>query len=198
MCIRDRVVGIVLSRCIEEFRQYDRMEQVITLVFETLKSMKEGLLGRQSSRPFGYLREELAKLHREWERKQKADLLTREERHTYHDALALLEEYQRSIGQEERTGEAVFGLLSESFAIDRENLEERGQRALQALEYAFDFMEASFGDSQEMVIFLTELNSSYYSIRFLQEWECERYYRYNEHLLFEEGNRRILEKLDRL
>lgn len=192
------VVGIVLSRCIEEFRQYDRMEQVITLVFETLKSMKEGLLGRQSSRPFGYLREELAKLHREWERKQKADLLTREERHTYHDALALLEEYQRSIGQEERTGEAVFGLLSESFAKDRENLEERGQRALQALEYAFDFMEAAFGDSQEMVIFLTELNSSYYSIRFLQEWECERYYRYNEHLLFEEGNRRILEKLDRL
>lgn len=30
----------------------------------------------------------------------------------------------------------------------------------QTLEYAFDFMEGTYGSSQEMVVFITELNSS--------------------------------------
>ena len=62
-------------------------------------------------------------------------------------------------------------------------------------EYAFDFIEEAFGTGQEMVIFITELNSDYHSIRFLQQYECERYYRYNKQLLFEESSRAIEEKL---
>ena len=52
------------------------------------------------------------------------------------------------------------------------------------LEHAFDFMEAAFGGSQEMVLFVTELNTGFYSIEFLQEYDCERYYQYNKNLLF--------------
>ena len=47
-------------------------------------------------------------------------------------------------------------------------------------------MEAAFGDSQEMVVFVTNLNTSYYCVRFLQEYECQRYYQYNKKLLFED------------
>ena len=54
------------------------------------------------------------------------------------------------------------------------------------LEHAFDFMEAAFGDSQEMVIFVTELNTNEYCVRFLQDYDCERYYQYNKRLLFDE------------
>jgi len=45
-------------------------------------------------------------------------------------------------------------------------------------------MEAAFGGSQEMVLFVTELNTGFYSIEFLQEYDCERYYQYNKNLLF--------------
>ena len=45
-------------------------------------------------------------------------------------------------------------------------------------------MEAAFGGSQEMVLFVTELNAGFYSIEFLQEYDCERYYQYNKNLLF--------------
>ena len=59
------------------------------------------------------------------------------------------------------------------------------------LEYAFDFMEAVFSTGQEMVVFVTELGRNYYSVKFLQENDCERYYQYNKNLLFEENSRKI-------
>ena len=47
-------------------------------------------------------------------------------------------------------------------------------------------MEDAFGDNQEMVAFVTELNTSYYSINFWKENGCDKYYRYNKRLLFDE------------
>lgn len=52
-------------------------------------------------------------------------------------------------------------------------------------------MEATFGGSQEMVLFVTELNTGFYSVQFLQEYECERYYEYNRNLLFSEEEKEI-------
>ena len=44
-------------------------------------------------------------------------------------------------------------------------------------------------------LFITELNHDPYSISFLQEYDCERYYRYNKELLFEESSRAIEARL---
>ena len=46
-----------------------------------------------------------------------------------------------------------------------------------------------------MVIFITELNSDYYSVKFLEEHECERYYRYNKQLLLDNASQSIEERL---
>ena len=46
---------------------------------------------------------------------------------------------------------AAFDLLRESFMKDRERLDAAAERTSARLEYAFDFMEAAFGESQEMV-----------------------------------------------
>ena len=47
-----------------------------------------------------------------------------------------------------------------------------------------------------MVAFVTELNTNYYSIQFLKENDCDKYYRYNKRLLFDEQRQEILEELD--
>ena len=47
---------------------------------------------------------------------------------------------------------------------------------------------------RELVVFITELNTSQPGgIYSLQEYSCERYYRYNKELLFRENTRDILE-----
>ena len=69
-------------------------------------------------------------------------------------------------------------------------------RLRNSIEYAFDFLEGTGLTGQEMVIFITELNSNARSVAFLQECESERYFRYNKELLFSEKREKILEKLN--
>ncbi len=74
-----------------------------------------------------------------------------------------------------------------------ETLTDQGKRHLSA---AFDFMEQAFGESQEMVIFITELNTSRPAVDFIRENGCERYYKYNEGLLFASGRDKMLQEID--
>lgn len=48
-----------------------------------------------------------------------------------------------------------------------------------------------------MVIFVTELNTNYYSVNFLRENRCERYYEYNKNLLFEDREKQLFNALQR-
>lgn len=66
----------------------------------------------------------------------------------------------------------------------------------QALQNAFDFMERAFGEGQELVVFVTELNTNPYSLEFISENGCDSYYKYNKKLLFDQENREILGELE--
>ena len=57
------------------------------------------------------------------------------------------------------------------------------QQILVVLEAAFDFMEQAFAESQEMVVFVTELTVNPASHQFLTENGCERYFKYNKGLM---------------
>ena len=56
-----------------------------------------------------------------------------------------------------------------AFAEVADSLETQIEYTSQTLQNVFDFMEAAFGDSQEMVAFITELNANYYSLWFIRE-----------------------------
>lgn len=43
-----------------------------------------------------------------------------------------------------------------------------------------------------MVIFITELTANYYSVKFISENGCEKYYNYNKDLLFDEKQKSII------
>ena len=95
-----------------------------------------------------------------------------------------------------KNAEAAFSLLRESFMKDRERLDTAAEKTSARLEYAFDFMEAAFGESQEMVYFVSELSVSLYAMDFLKEHESPRYYRYNKSLLFDDAQTGIRRQLD--
>ncbi len=193
------VVSLLLSRCRSRFAKLMRREHVLELLYENLKILREGLLGVHSGQPIVYFREILDEWEKETTRKKQAELLTRQEEHDCRQVSEILERYQIELQKREvQDGDTAFAEIRQWFdeaqdAYDRE-LEDSGRM----LEHAFDFMEAAFGGGQEMVIFVTELNSDYYSIKFLQQYECKRYYRYNRQLLFEEGSRTIEARLKAL
>ena len=49
-----------------------------------------------------------------------------------------------------------------------------------------------------MTIFITELNMNAYSVKFLQEYQCDRYYQYNKQLVFDEIDRNIRNRIERV
>ena len=107
-----------------------------------------------------------------------------------------LEQYLLILQKEHLEGEEGFVRVRKEFAHAASFREDTVNQAAAGLEHAFDFMEEAFADSQEMVSFVTELNTGYYSIWFLSENDCDRYYKYNKGLLFDERQEAILEQLD--
>lgn len=191
------VISLILSKLNNEFRRIANRENILELVFGRLKTYKESQEAEEQ--PFRYMEQLLEEYRLEYEGKKKAGLLTRDEQYEYRDAGELLGRYAQAVrGETENRKDEVFSRLADLFGKDREEYETLCRDGLGMLEYAFDFMEGTFGDSQEMVIFITELNTSYYAVRFLEENECERYFQYNKRLLFEDREKDILTRLDRL
>lgn len=90
----------------------------------------------------------------------------------------------------------IWECLKSAFDQKREALEAQMQETGELLEHAFDFMELCFGESQEMVVFITELSANPHAMWFIGENECPRYYRYNKALLFEDREDQVRRKLD--
>lgn len=155
-----------------------------------------------------------ASLEKERSARRTAGLLDRTDDYIWRDVAESLENYGKRLWTQKREPEAeheqedrpvraagaadgmrqVRGFFGEESGAFERQSDEAGAM----LEHAFDFMEAAFGDSQEMVLFITELNTNYYSVHFLKENSCERYYLYNKSLLFEDREDEIRKRLEGL
>lgn len=211
------VVSLILAKLDTEFRKVGKQEDFVALLFGELKELKVRLFGDEENpaplegvdtadtedpaitaalETFTALTEDFREFHM---KKRKAGLLTREQDYRYQDVEEALNRYLQTVKAESlQDGETIFARVKELFGEEKACYEALSKEAGQMLEYAFDFMEGTFGDSQEMVIFITELNTSIHAVRFLQENECSRYYQYNRRLLFEDREADIKSRLDRL
>ena len=96
-----------------------------------------------------------------------------------------------------REKEDAFELVKGLFAAEAENREETIDLASEMLDNAFAFLEETFGAGQEMVIFITELTTNFYSVKFISENGCDKYYQYNTELLFDEKQKTILQDIEK-
>ena len=107
--------------------------------------------------------------------------------------LKTLEQYRQQLVKDNRLDpDEAFAFIKASFAKDTEERKQLIQTAAAYLENAFAFMESAFGESQEMVIFITELNANKYCARFIRDNGSAKYDRYNKSLLFDEKRENLL------
>lgn len=191
------VVSLILSKLTENFRTVYRLETQTKILFDCLKSYKAGLDYAENG--VAFFSTVLQDTIESYETKRKAELLNREEEYAYRKTVEQLESYEQRLKTEgvlER--EACFEKIREYFAKDKSVYTDVCDGAGKMLEYAFDFMELLFGESQEMVVFMTELNANLYSVQFLKEYDCPRYYQYNKNLLFDEREKNLLQRIEQL
>ena len=145
------------------------------------------------------LEELLEETQKTYEYKVKAKILNKEEGNALRNTISELERYQKVLKLEgivdnNTAFERVRGLFAEENMSYQNQVDAAGKK----LEYGFDFMEIAFGNTQEMISFITELNTNFYSVQFLQNYECERYYQYNKNLLFDQKRADILNRIEHL
>ena len=141
----------------------------------------------------------LERFQEERERRRESGLLSRMEYQRERGVAAALEaDLQALRGMDLTSAGQAWELLRERFGADSDRYEALVDEAGAKLEHAFDFLEAAFGSGQEMTLFVTELNSGYYSVGFLKEYPCERYYQYNRDLLFSDEEQEIRDQLSRM
>ena len=193
------VTGLLLSRLNTAFRELYFMEKELQDIYEILLEVREALSEGFGIHPVLYLQDALNRYTADYIQKKKAGLLTREQDYTCRGVRDTLDKYLQQIKKAGiQDAQTAFTCLKQCFGLKKQAYDTGFDKSAAMLEYAFDFMEAAFADGQELVVFITELNSSIYATAFLQQYECERYYRYNRELLFRENTGRILKRIQEL
>ena len=105
------------------------------------------------------------------------------------DTLYAFEEALRTDAAGEATAATAF--LRDLFAKREDGRLQRADETDANLTHTFEFLDNTFGEGQEMVLFLTSLLKNEDAVRFVNEYGNEAYFRYNRRLLLDENRREL-------
>ena len=180
------LLGLLVDALNQEFRAYAEDLAIQRKLFGELKGLKEALdAASGTDRTAAELletsrRQGLEKL----EKAHEAQLLSREEERSSRKMISLLESLSETLEKQgSRGAEADYAWIKEWFrgreAQRKQAIADTGAH----LSHALQFISRSFGEGQELVIFLSELSAGYYSLKFVTECGNEDYYHFNRFLL---------------
>ncbi len=195
------IVGLLLSRLGERFLEAYREDLFVTRLHALLTELKERLFCQDTKDiSFDILTEEcLQKAESAFQRKKQAGLSEKEEENAHLRTLSALESFLTEAKKDALRGhEAFFSLLQTRFSAAVSKRQTQIDETKAALESAFSFLDACFGEGQELVVFLTELSMHFYGMRFISENGCETYHHYNHELLLEDKQKNILQEIETL
>lgn len=190
------VIGLLLSRLNEKLRDAYLTDRVTESVFGYLKNWKERLPDADTA-PGEILLHLAREAAEELALRRESGQLGRDGETAANRCIRALEDYAAALrGSGIREPDAAFAFVKEQFDRQVES-RKRGIAAVSAaLEHAFGFLEASVGDGQEMVVFVTELTVDFYSAKFIAENGCDPYYVHNRGLLLEERQQELEKEID--
>ena len=174
---RLNITGLLNGRLSEEFREYHLEKQFMDKLYSYLLIYKE-------NKDTMTLENIILKAEKDMEEKKKQELLSKKEERAFMDVNNKLKSFAKR--------SETFEEAKELFEQEVEAHENKAENLVTRLDNGFIFIEEAFGGGQEMVAFVTEINSNYYAIQFIKEHGSEQYYRHNKGLLFEERHNDIV------
>ena len=183
------LVSLLLAGLKARFGDSCRENDVADTCYALLRQLKQDLAALpdpEPTDPEDLLQQQIGDYEAETARQRTAGALDKEGLARRLGVAPALRDWAGRLRRAHAAGtQEAFDLLRgyfETLAADREKRQEEASAALEA---AFDFMEQAFGESQEMVVFVTELTVSPSAHAFIAENGCERYFRYNKDLLLD-------------
>ena len=196
---RISLVSLLLAGLNTRFAASRQADAVADACYAFLRETKKALATLPDDLPDGsaeLFSQQIADYDAETQHQRDAGLLNRDALTTRLQVQAVLRRWEGELRRANAAGtQEAFELLRGQFQTLADDREKAQQTASAALEAAFDFMEQAFAESQEMVVFVTELTVNPVSHAFLTENGCERYFQYNKDLLLDHRKAALQQEL---
>ena len=190
------ILGLLIDSLNQEFQVYaenfsvqKRVMEELTAVRRELKSAAAGSSGpgQKACSARELLAARRTTCEEEMARRRNARMLDRESERVEKKVCMRLAEMEKLLAVS-GSGDARkdFGILKAAFDSAESRRKEEISAADRHLTNSFRFLSATFGEGQEIVLFLSELTAGYYSLKFVNECGNEAYYKYNRLLLLKD------------
>ena len=186
------VMGLVLSRLSEEARNTRRQDALTDALHKSLTEFREKIA---DAPPLTVLDQLLWKRRTAMKQAKEAGQLDKESRDLRQREINALEDYRRRLDREAVAPEGAMDAVRGWFAEEVERRKNTAAETKAMFDNAFRFLETTFGDSQELVIFVTEITAGYDTSWFVEQFGCDAYFRHNRELLFDSTRHRIREEI---
>ena len=201
---RVALLGLLLDALCANMGEAAQKERVLMEVRDALREAKPRLLGESGHEPLptlalDILDDMLATREGLLARAREAGTAPRARLHIARQALAMLKRFRAACEQERAVeGAQAFALASALFQEETSQLEPLADLVEQKLAHVFDFIERSFGDGREMLVFVSELTARKPSSRFISTFGSPSYYAHSEHLMVDDHRQALLARIDEL
>jgi hypothetical protein len=193
------LVSLLLAGLDTRFTASLQADAVADACYAFLRETKKALATLPEDIPDGsaeLFSQQIKDYEAETQQKRDAGLLGKAELTNRLQVQAALHQWEGELRRANAAGtQEAFDLLRGQFRALADQRETTQKTAAAALEAAFDFMEQAFAESQEMVVFVTELTVNPASHQFLTENGCERYFKYNKDLLLDHRKAALQQEL---
>ncbi|MBR1671679.1 MAG: AAA family ATPase [Fretibacterium sp.] len=210
------VLGLLFDGVTAHLKAVCEHENVLDLVMEDMRTLKgagsplpvagkEAISCASGDSRTSCLSEVLRELAKSREEElssgRRASSLSGQQQRELRRAAALLDLFRAELLKNEReNGHSSFDEVRALFQAQVQELRERADRAGKMLDNAFRFCEEAFTQGEnpgdEVLLFVTELTSNYYSARFIGHYGCDRYYLHNKELQFQERQQEIERQIE--
>ncbi len=186
------VMGLVLSRLAEAARETRRQDALTTALHGALTEFKTA----GGAEPQTVLAQLVRRRQEKLKQAREAGQLDKETRDLGQREINALEDYRQRLQREEITApEAAMDAVRGWFGGEVEKRRSLGAETGAQFDNAFRFLEQTFGQGQELVIFVTEVTAGYDTSWFVENFGCDAYFRHNKELLFDDTRHRIREEI---
>ena len=180
------VLGLLLSRLAETARTTYRQDALTDALHGDLLSVREG------EKTLGTLLDE----KREALQRRRSSSTDRDALFVAAREVEKLDGYRQTLALEKTPRGQAFDRLKELFSAEVESRASAADRTDAALTHAFAFLDEAIPDSQEMVLFATELTANWFTSWFIQNFGCDAYFAHNKRLLFDDTQKQLLQDID--
>ena len=186
------VMGLVLSRLSEEAKRLRLQDAFTVALHKALLSFRET---QQQIPPCSALDQLITIRQNAVKTAKDAGQLDPDKRNLAIRELNTLQTYRSRLVEEDIADADAFAAVKDWFGKEVELRGQMAEQVSQMFNHVFRFLEETFAQGQELVMFVTEVTAGYDTSWFVENFDCEAYYRHNQALFFDATQSRIREQI---